>query len=64
LHDVPRGNPAWIGDNPAAAAEEFVRENQQFQMEQPAWPFNESHLTNNVTHWPAAWLRRVSGSGS
>jgi hypothetical protein len=33
-------------------------------MEQPAWPFNESHLTDSVTHWPAAWLRRVSGPGS
>ena len=64
LHDVPRGEPAWIRDNPAAAAEEFVHEHQQFQMEQPAWPFNESHLTDSVTYWPAAWLRRVSGLGS
>jgi len=48
----------------AKRAEEFVHEHQQFQMEQPAWPFNESHLTDSVTHWPAAWLRRVLGPGS
>ena len=32
--------------------------NDKFVLEQPAWPFNESELTDNVTHWPDAWLRR------
>jgi cephalosporin hydroxylase len=61
LPDVPRGRPEWAEDHPAAAAAEFAREHPEFVLEQPAWPFNESTLTQNVTHWPGAWLRRVSG---
>ena len=59
VHDVPRGSPDWTWNNPAAAAEEFLRSHPEFVMEQPAWPFCESELTANVTHWPAAWLRRI-----
>lgn len=58
VHDVPRGTPDWTWNNPAAAAEEFLRNHGEFVLEQPAWPFCESELTANVTHWPAAWLRR------
>jgi len=32
--------------------------NPEFVIEQPAWPFNESDLAQNVTHWPEAWLKR------
>lgn len=59
LYDVPRGNPEWAWDNPTAAAAEFVLQHTEFVLEQPAWPFNESNLTENITHWPGAWLRRV-----
>ena len=59
LHDVPRGNPEWIWDNPAAAALEFIAKNQEFMIEQPEWMFNESELTDNITHWPGAYLRRI-----
>jgi cephalosporin hydroxylase len=58
LHDVPRGAPDWQWNHPASAAEEFLREHKDFVLEQPAWVFNESDLASNVTHWPAAWLRR------
>jgi cephalosporin hydroxylase len=58
LYDVPRGSPDWEWNHPAAAAEEFVAQHPEFVMEQPAWPFNESELTENITHWPDAWLRR------
>jgi cephalosporin hydroxylase len=61
LHDVPRGQPGWVDDNPAAAAREFVARHPEFVLEQPAWPFNESALGRNITHWPDAWLRRLSG---
>lgn len=60
LHDVPRGSPDWIDDNPAAAAVEFAAAHPQFELEQPQWPFNESSLHANITHWPQAWLRRKS----
>jgi cephalosporin hydroxylase len=57
--DTPRGKAEWASDNPAAAAEKFVARHREFAIEQPAWPFNESGLTENVTHWPVAWLRRT-----
>jgi cephalosporin hydroxylase len=59
LYDVPRGKPEWIKDNPAHAAREFSRIHSKFILEQPAWPFNESQLDKNLTHWPGAWLRRL-----
>lgn len=58
LYDVPRGQSAWDWDNPTCAAAEFVDRHPEFVLEQPAWPFNESDLTENITHWPGAWLRR------
>lgn len=60
LCDVPRGAPDWIWNNPTAAAAEFATRHPQFIAEQPTWPFNESTLRYNITHWPGAWLRRVA----
>jgi cephalosporin hydroxylase len=56
--DVPRGQPSWSEDNPAAAAEAWVRTHPDFELTSPRWPFNESSLSRPVTHWPSAWLRR------
>lgn len=58
LFDVPRGKPDWEWDHPTAAAAEFVAVHPEFELEQPPWPFNESALKRNITHWPGAWLRR------
>lgn len=58
LFDVPRGQPEWAWDHPAAAAAEFAARHTEFVLEQPSWPFNESELMENITHWPGAWLRR------
>lgn len=58
LHDVPRGRPEWTWDHPTAAAAEFAARHPEFELAQPPWPFNESGLTRNITHWPGAWLRR------
>lgn len=57
--DVPHGRQSWREDNPAGAAHDFAARHPEFVLEQPAWPFNESTLSRNVTHWPDAWLRRV-----
>ena len=54
----PRGEPEWVSDNPSEAAIEFCRSHPEFDIEQPEWPFNESELTTNITHWPNAWIRR------
>jgi cephalosporin hydroxylase len=59
LYDVPRGNPEWKWDHPTAAAAEFAERHPEFVLEQPKWPFSESNLTENVTHWPGAWLKRT-----
>lgn len=58
LYDVPRGSPDWKWDHPAAAAAEFAQRHPEFVLEQPTWPFNESELASNITHWPGAWLRK------
>ena len=60
LHDVPRGTPEWLHDNPSEAAREFASAHPEFLLAQPAWPFNESELDKNITHWPDAWLKRIS----
>jgi cephalosporin hydroxylase len=62
LAGVPRGQAGWAADNPSAAAREFAARRHDFELEQPEWPFNESELRRNVTHWPDAWLRRVSST--
>lgn len=59
LADMPRGQVEWGLDNPAAAAQEFAQRHPEFVLEQPAWPYNESGLSRNITHWPSAWLRRA-----
>jgi len=58
LYDVPRGEADWAWNHPMAAAEEFEEAHPEFFIEQPAWPFNESSLSKNITHWPSAWLRK------
>jgi cephalosporin hydroxylase len=59
LTDVPRGNESWNWDHPSAASLEFAAAHPEFVLEQPPWPFNESELSANVSHWPSAWLRRT-----
>jgi cephalosporin hydroxylase len=59
LTDTPRGTSTWDKDNPAEAAIDFVKRHPNFIIEQPAWAFNESTLKDNITHWPAAWIKRV-----
>ncbi len=58
LCDVPRGRTEWVWDNPTTAAKEFAEHHPEFILERPTWPFNESNLTEVITHWPQAWLRR------
>lgn len=59
LADVPRGTRDWVTDNPTFAARDFAAKHPEFVIEQPAWPFNESALNQNITHWPGAWLKRL-----
>ncbi len=45
-------------DNPFEAAQEFIQKHPDFEIERPAWLFNESELTKDVTYWDGAWIRR------
>jgi cephalosporin hydroxylase len=56
---APRTNPRWATDNPQAAVEEFLRERDDFVLEEPHFPFNEGEITERVTYWPNAFLRKV-----
>jgi cephalosporin hydroxylase len=58
VHDAPRGRPEWTEDNPTVAAAEFARDRPDFSLEEPPFPFNEGEVTERVTHWPGAYLRR------
>ncbi len=57
--DTPRGKPEWVTDNPANAAEDFVKDNTDFRIVSPAWQFNESRLDRVITGWPNAYLHKV-----
>jgi cephalosporin hydroxylase len=58
VYDAPRGKPEWTEDNPTVAAAEFAREHAEFSLEEPPFSFNEGEVTERVTHWPGAYLRR------
>jgi len=59
LVDVPGGLPAWKSDNPFEAATQFAARHPEFRQEQPPWLFHDGELTENVTYWPGAWLKRL-----
>jgi cephalosporin hydroxylase len=56
---APRTSPEWITDNPQSAVKDFLSERDDFVLEEPAFPFNEGEITERVTYWPNAFLRRV-----
>lgn len=61
LVGAPRSSPDWEFNNPYTAAQEFMQAHPEFVLEQPKWLFNESNgLSENITYWPGAWLRRNS----
>jgi cephalosporin hydroxylase len=60
LSDVPGGHPTWESDNPHSAALEFAANHPEFRQEQPPWLFHDGPITQNVTYWPGAWLKRLS----
>jgi cephalosporin hydroxylase len=55
---APRTSPGWRDDNPTQAALDFVRENSEFEIYEPVWPFNEGVVRQRVTYWPGAFIRR------
>ncbi|MEA2450021.1 MAG: hypothetical protein QOG63_1953 [Thermoleophilaceae bacterium] len=59
LIGAPRSEPDWDWNNPLAAIDEFLREDDRFVAEEPAFAFNEGLVTERITYWPRGFLRRV-----
>ena len=55
----PRTKEDWSWNNPLRAIECFLTENDNFAAEEPVWSFNEGLVTERVTYWPKAFLRRI-----
>ena len=55
----PRTEPDWSWNNPTQAAADFAARREDFVIEQPAFPFNEGNVTEMVSYWPGAWLKRI-----
>jgi cephalosporin hydroxylase len=60
LAGLPGVPPDWAWDNPQEAAREFARRDPRFRLEDPPVPFNEGAITDRVTYWPSAYLKRVA----
>jgi cephalosporin hydroxylase len=60
LAGAPRSQPGWGWDNPTEAAKEFAAADPRFVIEEPEFPFNEGMITERVTYWPGAYLKRVA----
>ncbi|QNN25012.1 hydroxylase [Planctomycetales bacterium ZRK34] len=60
LSGAPRTEPDWTWNNPCEAVSEFVSEHPEFVEEEPAFAFNEGEITERVTYWPNAFVKRVS----
>jgi cephalosporin hydroxylase len=56
----PGARPEWTWDNPQEAAREFAAKTPSFQLEEPPFLFNEGKITDRITYWPSAYLRRLS----
>jgi len=66
LHVSPRAQTdyegyvdTWASNNPKKAAEDFVRSNDQFEIVEPEFLFNEGNIDYRITHCPSAFVRKV-----
>ncbi len=59
LAGAPRTEADWSWNNPKTAAFEFVADHSEFVIEEPPFPFNEGSITERVTYWPSAFIKRV-----
>lgn len=56
---APRTRPDWSWNNPLSAIRVFLEKHPDFAYMEPGWPFNESKLTDRITYWPMAFLRKT-----
>jgi len=60
LEGAPRSKPDWSTNNPKNAAEEFVKESDNFVLNSPDRLFNEGTVEDHVTYWPNAFIKRIN----
>lgn len=59
LVGAPRSQADWAENNPVKAVEEFLRNNCDFELEEPEFAFDESDgVVSSITYWPSAYLRK------
>ncbi|WP_413441454.1 cephalosporin hydroxylase family protein [Synechococcus sp. MIT S1220] len=58
LVGAPRTAEHWSWDNPLSAVKEFLQYHPDFECVEPARVFNEGSISNRVTYWPKAFLRK------
>jgi cephalosporin hydroxylase len=56
---APRTQPDWSWNNPRQAALAFVERHPDFAIREPPFLFNEGAVTERVTYWPSAYVRRL-----
>jgi hypothetical protein len=56
---APRTKPDWSWNNPIAAAQEFVKQDSRFAIQEPPFSFNEGRVKERVTYWPSAYVKRI-----
>jgi cephalosporin hydroxylase len=59
VNDTPRGKKEWIIDNPIKAIKKFLKNNDNFVLNEPNWLFNESKLNKRITHSPMCFLKKI-----
>ncbi len=56
---APRTQPDWKWNNPQHAVLKFVKNNPNFVIEEPKFLFNEGNISQRITYWPNAFLKRI-----
>lgn len=56
---APRTQPDWATNNPQYAVKDFLSLYNNFELSEPVFPFNEGDITERVTYWPNAYLKRI-----
>jgi cephalosporin hydroxylase len=56
---APRTEADWDVNNPGAAVDDFLAEDDRFVREEPPRLFDESQVERSVTYWQGGWLRRI-----
>ena len=66
LHETPRAKKdyagyceTWETNNPKRAIYDFVKDNPNFKIKEPKFPFNEGSIDYRITHWPSAFIKRI-----